>query len=743
MKEGVQEQRRDLLATLFREGGTMEFPLVFLWYNFLERLKEGSRVNNAELGHSVAKVADLTDQQAEKLLDALWDITARELSVGEEVEVGEVGRFFTVKYPGETVEDPPGSGKERITLPTIEVEFEPDATLTKYVTNQIEQHPELFTGSEEVEDDEDEDEITAAPQARIVEDADKAIDKVTDTPKAEPEKEEPKPEPKEEPKEVPKEEPKVEVKEEPKEPAKHEKPLGRASQIEFLDLSSLKIDKEILGLLPLTLAKRFGAVPVDLQEGVLKVAMIDPEDFDAVQVLRKETKLEIKPALTTRDDLNAVLDQYTGLQAELQEVIDHADLGISQKELEAASEEDVQDQTNDNAPTAKIVSSLLKRAVKEKASDVHIEPYEHKVVVRFRIDGILMPKVELPKEIQSAIIARLKILASLKIDEQRLPQDGRFSMVLDHRQVDFRFSTIPVVYGEKIVMRILDKEVGIIDLEQVGLADQGLEVLSNNMRRSHGMILVTGPTGSGKTTSLYAVLGRLMNPDVNILTLEDPVEYRIESINQSQVHTDIGYTFAAGLRAVVRQDPDIVMLGEIRDPETADMAIHAALTGHIVLSTLHTNDAAGAFPRLIDMHIEPFLLTSSIHTVIAQRLARKICEECKEKIEISKEELAEIKAEIELMPEESQKELRKDDLHFYHGKGCDACAGKGYKGRIGVFEVLNVTEPIRSLVLKRSSGTEITEQAVKEGMVTMVQDGIVKANRGLTTIEEVWRVTRE
>jgi type IV pilus assembly protein PilB len=672
-------------------------------------------VTNAELAKGVAKPAELTEQQAEAFLDALWEIISRELSVGEEVEVGDLGRFFTVKYAGESVEESVSGDKAHITLPTIEAEFEPDAALIKHVTTQIEAHPELFNQSEESVEDEDD---SPAPAARVVEDSDKTLDKITDSP--------------------------APFASEPaKSPEKHDRPVGRASQIEFVDLSSIKIEKEILALVPLPLAKRFSAVPIDLEEGVLKVAMIDPEDFDAVQVLRKETKLEIKPALTTHDDLNAILDQYTGLQAELQEVIDHADLGISAKELEAASEEDVQDQTNENAPTAKIVSSLLKRAVKEKASDVHIEPYEHKVVVRFRIDGILMPKVELPKEIQSAIVARLKILASLKIDEQRLPQDGRFSIMLDHRQIDFRFSTIPVVFGEKIVMRILDKEVGIIDLEQVGLTDQGLEVLSNNMRRSHGMILVTGPTGSGKTTSLYAVLGRLMKPDVNILTLEDPVEYRIESINQSQVHTDIGYTFAAGLRAVVRQDPDIVMLGEIRDPETADMAIHAALTGHIVLSTLHTNDAAGAFPRLIDMHIEPFLITSSIHTVIAQRLARKICQECKEKIELSQEELAEIKTEIDLMPDVVKKNIHKDDLNFYRGKGCDVCNGKGYKGRLGVFEVLNVTEPIRSLVLKRSSGSEITAVAVSEGMVTMVQDGIIKATRGLTTIEEVWRVTRE
>jgi type IV pilus assembly protein PilB len=521
-----------------------------------------------------------------------------------------------------------------------------------------------------------------------------------------------------------------------------EKPLGRASSVQFRDLAGVKVDAEILNLVPASLARQLMAVPIELQSGELTVAMIDPEDFDAIQLIRKETGLTVQPILCTRDDLQLVLDQYTGIQAEVQEAIDASDFGITAEDVEGAQSEDM-DQTNDNAPTAKIVYTLLKRAIKERASDIHIEPYEHQVVVRFRVDGILQKRVVLPKEVQQAVISRLKILANLKIDEQRLPQDGRLQITFEKRAIDFRFSTIPVVYGEKVVMRILDKSVGIISIEEIGLADRGLEVLKKNSQRSHGMILVTGPTGSGKTTSLYAVLGRLMSEDVNILTLEDPVEYRIESINQSQVHAEIGYTFATGLRAVVRQDPDIVMLGEIRDQETADMAIHAALTGHVVLSTLHTNDAAGAFPRLIDMHIEPFLITSSLHTVIGQRLARKLCTSCTEKIEIAETELDEVREIIKTMPADVREELAKKDLQFAMGKGCDKCGGKGYKGRVGIFEVLDVSEPIRDLVLKRSSGTLITEQAVKDGMVTMVQDGIVKALRHQTSLAEVWRLTRE
>ncbi|HSI21000.1 MAG TPA: ATPase, T2SS/T4P/T4SS family [Verrucomicrobiae bacterium] len=652
-------------------------------------------MNSTDLSRALASAAELVEKDATLLNDALWECIARELSVGEEVVIDGLGRFFTVKEPARNVDG-------KITLPSIEVEFEPARVLAKHVETEIEAHPDLF--AEEMPDVPDEDK--AAPVA-VAQSA-------------------PPPAPK----------PASAEEESPK-----EKPLGRVSHVEFLDTSNVKVDREILALLPEHIAKQYNVVPLDLKEGILTVAMINPEDFDALQVIRKESGLVVKPALSTKEGINAILDQYTGLQAEVQEVIENSDLGISKKDLAAAQEEDI-DQTNDDAPTAHIVYSLLKRAVKEKASDIHIEPYEKRVAVRFREDGVLMEKVTLPKEIQSAVTARLKILANLKIDEQRLPQDGRFSLTIEKRQVDFRFSTIPVVYGEKIVMRILDKSVGILELEQVGLTGYGFDILSKNLRRSHGMILVTGPTGSGKTTSLYAVLGKMMAPDVNILTLEDPVEYRIESINQSQVHSAIGYTFASGLRAIVRQDPDIVMLGEIRDQETADMAIHAALTGHIVLSTLHTNDAAGAFPRLIDMGIEPFLITSSVHTVIAQRLTRKICEDCKEELHLSKEEMAEIDEEIARMPKDVREAI-KDKRTLYHGKGCDSCGGKGYKGRLGVFEVLDVTEPVRDLVLKRSSGLTITEEAISNGMVTMVQDGILKALNGDTTISEVWRVTRE
>lgn len=664
---------------------------------------------------AIAKLAGLSEAKATVIAQAVGDSIGQALKEGDPVRVEGWGYFYTEKSEPVEVEDPPGSGRKVITLPEIEPVFDPDKEMVHKVMEGMKKHPELFSNDREKEVEE---EITHLlnPIASKKEDGNAAVPK---------EKEQ-----------------KVPEKPEPEKSEKKERPLSRASFIEYRDLTGLKIDPEVLKLIPEHMARQYGSAPIDLSEGVLTVAMIDPEDFDALQVIRKESGLRVKQVLVTRDDLNTVLDQYTGLQAEVQEAVAAGDFGISEEELVEASQENLL-QDDENAPTVKIVNSLLKRAVKGKASDVHIEPYERKVVVRYRVDGVLQKQVELPKEVLPAVVARLKILASLKIDEQRLPQDGRFNLMIDKRQVDFRLSTIPCVYGEKVVLRILDKAVGIISLEDVGLTGHGFDVLTKNMERSHGMILVTGPTGSGKTTTLYAVLGKMMGEGVNILTLEDPVEYRIESINQSQVHSDIGYTFASGLRAAVRQDPDIVMLGEIRDQETADMAVHAALTGHIVLSTLHTNDAAGAFPRLIDMGVEPFLITSSVHTVIAQRLARLICPECKEKVEIPKEELAEVMEQVKAMPEAVREGINQKELAFYHGKGCEKCGGKGYKGRAGIFEVLDVTEPVRDLILKRSSNTDITRQAVEEGMVTMVQDGILKALMGKTTLQEVWRVTKE
>lgn len=388
----------------------------------------------------------------------------------------------------------------------------------------------------------------------------------------------------------------------------------------------------------------------------------------------------------------------------------------------------------------KVVTELLERAVNDKASDVHIEPSEELIIVRFRIDGLLQPITSLPKPLHNSIVSRLKILSSLKIDETRLPQDGRFRIVVKNQPIDFRVSTLPTVNGEKIVLRILDKSVGILSFSELGLAESNLAKLEENMTKSHGMILVTGPTGSGKTTTLYAVIGQMMQTTNNIVTLEDPVEYRIPYINQSQVNASIGYDFASGLRSIVRQDPDVILIGEIRDSETATMAIHSALTGHVVLSTLHTNDAAGAIPRLIDMGIEPFLISSSTNAVVAQRLVRRICQECKQPFKVPREALEETRADLEVIAKQTK---TAPEITFYEGKGCNHCHHSGYSGRFGIFEVLPMTESIKQLTLKRAAGNEITTEAINGGMLTLRQDGIIKALKGETTLEEVWRVTKD
>ena len=508
-------------------------------------------------------------------------------------------------------------------------------------------------------------------------------------------------------------------------------------QVSYIDLSKLIVPKEILHLIPEKIARQYKVVPIEQTDKDLTIAMIDPEDLEAIEIIKKMVPKTLIVKLSSEEDVNHVLDQYSGLEKELSEAIKTAD--TEQEEQEKP--ELIDESTSDNAPAARIVTSLLRRAIRDKASDIHIEPEEKDVVVRFRQDGVLRKTVTLPKDLRSSVVSRIKIMANMKIDEQRLPQDGRFSIDIDKRKVDFRVSSMPVANGEKVVMRVLDKLTGILSIEELGITGGGLERLLNNLKKSHGMILVTGPTGSGKTTSLYALIDKLYTEGVNIVTLEDPIEYRMPGINQSQVNAEIKYTFASGLRSIVRQDPDIIMIGEIRDSETAEMAVHAALTGHIVLSTLHTNDSAGAAPRLLDMGVEPFLLTSSLNIVIAQRLARKICQDCKEELVVPGPEMEKVKAEIAKMPEAERPS--DESLKFYHGKGCKNCGDSGYTGRIGLYEVLEITEQLKELVLKKESSFKIQELAIKEGMITMLGDGILKSIAGNTTLEEVWRITQE
>lgn len=517
--------------------------------------------------------------------------------------------------------------------------------------------------------------------------------------------------------------------------------LHNASNVQFVELNGKTIPKTILGLIPEPIAKKYLAVPFALEDKILSVAMTDPENEEAFNAIRKSSGKIVKPFITTLEDVNYILDQYQALQSEMKELIDSDeadDVSTVKEEEERSDNEEI----SETSPAAKIVSTLLKRSVREKASDIHIEPSEEEVQVRFRIDGVLHKILSLPKEIQSSLTSRTKILANLKIDETRLPQDGRIQILLDGNKVDFRISTIPTVNGEKIVARVLDHSNGVLTFEQLGLRGTLLKSLENNTKKAHGMTLVTGPTGSGKSTTLYAIIAAIKNEGTNIITMEDPVEYRMAGVNQSQVNARIGYTFADGLRSILRQDPDVVMVGEVRDRETADIAINAALTGHIVISSLHTNDSAGAIPRLIDMGIEPFLITSSTNAVIAQRLCRKICDKCRKETTVKPEDIEQIKADIAALPE-PERSAATVKQKFYVGGGCSVCNNSGYKGRIGIFEILNVTEPIRQLALKRATSTELAEQAKKDGLISLRQDGILKALDGLTTIEEVWRVTRD
>lgn len=524
--------------------------------------------------------------------------------------------------------------------------------------------------------------------------------------------------------------------------------LTKGVKIPYIDLSKKTISKKLLAKIPEYIARLYQAVPCDIDEVNKKliVAMVDPEDYQAIEFIKKKTGYQIEPRLATAADIGRVLDQYSGIESEVAGAIKGTEFAGAVKEAEATTEgekEEKKEEVSSEAPTSRVVQSLLRRAVSSKASDIHIEPEEEDVVVRFRIDGVLQKIITLPKKIQAAIASRIKILSGMKIDETRLPQDGRFEQKIHNRDIDFRVSTFPSVNGEKIVMRILDKSTGILSLDELGLIGESFKRLDKAIHQSHGMALVTGPTGSGKTTTLYAIIDRIMDVGINIVTLEDPVEYQIKGINQGQVRADIDFTFAKGLRSIVRQDPDVIMVGEIRDLETAEMAVHAALTGHVVLSTLHTNNAAGAIPRLVDMGVEPFLLTSSLASVVGQRLARKVCEQCKVEDKVSDKLLADIKKEIEAMPETERKKYQGKELKFYKGKGCQTCNKSGYKGRIGIFEVLPMTTGIQELTLKKTSSDALTKKAVEEGMITMKQDGIIKALSGKTTIEEIWRVTKE
>lgn len=513
---------------------------------------------------------------------------------------------------------------------------------------------------------------------------------------------------------------------------------NQESNVQFIELVDKTIPKDILALVPEPIARKYQAVPFAVKEKTLFIGMTDPENEEAFNAIRKASGKIVKSFITTAEDVNHILDQYSGMQSELSELVEVSEDDEEKKEKEQATDADV----TETSPAAKIVTSLLKRSVREKASDIHIEPTEEDVTVRFRIDGVLRKVLTLPKEVQPAVTSRVKILANLKIDETRLPQDGRIQILLDGARVDFRISTLPTVNGEKVVARVLDHTGGVLNLNDLGVRGRALKTLEDNLTKAHGMTLITGPTGSGKSTTLYAMIHRIKDEAINIITMEDPVEYRMPGVNQSQVNSKINFSFASGLRSILRQDPDVVMVGEIRDKETADIAINAALTGHVVLSSLHTNDSAGALPRLLDMGIEPFLITSSTNAIVAQRLCRKVCDKCRQEVDPKPEHMEVMTAEIDSLPEPERSEA-KGKRKIFVGNGCAACSNSGYKGRIGIFEIMAVTEPIRQLTIKRASSSELMAQSKKDGLITLKQDGILKALDGLTTIEEVWRVTKD
>ncbi len=514
---------------------------------------------------------------------------------------------------------------------------------------------------------------------------------------------------------------------------------AKSMGVQFVTLVGRGISPEVINFIPEPVARRYTVIPFDQEpvDNLLHVAMADPFDLQVIDFLEQKTGKRVKPFMAVADDIVTAIDErYSqGLGAEVTAALKET-AGPEIRTVEAGRLGEIIKE----APIAKIVSTLLEFAVKNRVSDIHIEPQETKTRVRYRIDGILHEKLALPKSVHPAVVSRIKILSDMKIDEKRVPQDGRFNFRMGIEEVDLRVSSLPTVNGEKIVMRLLKKTGGIPTLPELGLKPLALKRLEDSITRPHGIILVTGPTGSGKTTTLYSVLSKLNTAKVNIVTLEDPVEYQISGINQVQINPAAGLTFATGLRAFLRQDPNIILVGEIRDSETTSLAIQAALTGHLVFSTLHTNNAAGALPRLLDMGAEPFLVASALNCVVAQRIVRKNCTVCKQEYQ----PLPEIETDIKnVLGKILSSETNNKPLKLFRGKGCPECNNTGYRGRVGIFEVITVSEKIGKMVLEHSSTTDIEKEAIAEGMITLKQDGYLKVLEGITSIEEVLRVAQD
>ncbi len=544
------------------------------------------------------------------------------------------------------------------------------------------------------------------------------------------------------------------------------------ADVPFIELNTKEIKRDILRQIPERIARQYKAVLFDIAEdGSKQLAMEDPDDIQAINFLQKQLGTDIKVFLATSSNIQAALDQYRGnISSELTKVIS------PEEEIEEAEEEISEEDLAEDSPIAQTVNLIIEYAVKSGASDIHVEPRENFVLVRYRVDGVLREANKLPKKVLGALVSRIKILSNLKIDERRMPQDGRFKVQVSGQVFALRVSTLPIVDGEKVVMRILNESAKAATLEELGYWGTALKSINNAIIQPHGMILVTGPTGSGKSTSLFSVLSMLNKPSVNISTVEDPVEYRITGTNQTQVNPQAGMTFINGLRALLRQDPNIIMVGEIRDSETANLGVQAALTGHLVFSTLHTNNAATCLPRLLDMGIEPFLIASTVRAVVGQRLVRRLCVDCREIYEPDAPVLKQIDEifhtddpavmkQVHGLEKEaldggigktntsktsklstadlSTTETKITKLWKVHDDGCDSCGHLGYRGRMGIYEVLGISPTIQRLIVGNSTSEIIQDQAVKDGMVIMQIDGFIKALRGQTTIEEILRVTSE
>ncbi len=534
------------------------------------------------------------------------------------------------------------------------------------------------------------------------------------------------------------------------------------ADIPYIEIDPKDIPQDVLNKIPERIARQYNAVIFKIDEdGVIHLAMDDPDDVQAVSFIEKEIGENTRIYIATHDNILQCLENYRGdVNEELNEVIDiqREDSGDAQQVSEAEVAED--------SPIAQTVNLLLEYAIRSQASDIHIEPREEFVQIRYRIDGVLKEVNQLPRNVLGALVSRIKILSNLKIDERRVPQDGRFKIKVAGKQYALRVSTLPIADGEKVVMRILDESNQAVTLSQLGYWGHSLDIMNEAIAEPNGMVLVTGPTGSGKSTSLFSVLTMLNRPNVNISTIEDPVEYKIPGVNQTQTNAKAGMTFATGLRALLRQDPNIIMVGEIRDGETANLGVQAALTGHLVFSTLHTNNAATCLPRLLDMGIEPFLIASTVKAVVGQRLVRRLCMVCRQQYTPEQQEIDEVVklfnlhddhnfSYIHQLEDEAIKqnvggetEPSTNDTTITHlwratPEGCEECGHTGYKGRIGIYEVLGITVPLQKMIAGNATSNEIQDQAITEGMVTMQADGLIKAIRGNTTLDEVLRVTRE